>query len=367
MTVLLHRLFVAPRPAWPLAIARIGLGLVVVAWTLSLIPDASTFFGDNPAFGPEVADERWSWTLPLDSPGAAWTALALLAVAGVMICVGWHPTPWFLVAFVLLVAVERRNPLIINSGDLILRDLMLLMALTPSGAALSVDRWRAHGRDALWTSPMVAPWGLRLVQAQVMVVYLTAFWFKRGDEWAEGTAVSTALRLDDLARFPVPDLFVDHVLVVAALTWGTLAVEAALGTLLWVRRLRPILVPLGVALHLFIGTFLMVGFFSLTMICALMTFLDADAIDRRIARRRRRDQGGGGAPHGDTGFPPDAPETELESGDGTRKPTSAPGPPVSSRSGRSVAQTVPPWRSTIWATIARPRPEPGIERVASLR
>ena len=188
----------------------------------------------------------------------------------------------------LLVSVQRRNHLILNSGDIVLRDLTLLLAFTPTGAALSFDRYRRLGRDGLYTAGMVAPWGLRLVQLQVMVVYIFAFWSKSGNEWREGIAVSTALRLHDLQRIGELDVLVENIWVVAVLTWGTMVVELMLGTLLWYKPLRPMLIVLGVLLHLSIDGLLLVGFFGLTMIGGLMTFLDGDTIEQSVRAKRQR-------------------------------------------------------------------------------
>ncbi|MEP6297066.1 MAG: HTTM domain-containing protein, partial [Ilumatobacter sp.] len=81
-------------------------------------------------------------------------------------------------------------------------------------------------------------------------------------------------------------VLVDDIWVVAFLTWSTLVVELALGTLLWVRRLRPALIVFGVLLHVMIDTFVLVGFFGIAMVAGLATFLDADRLDTLVARRR---------------------------------------------------------------------------------
>jgi len=280
-----HRMFVAERPAWPLAIARIVIGIATLGWALSMWFDATTFLGGDALVGTEFDSSLWRW-LPIDSDLDARLALVALVVAAIAIIVGWKPTVWFLVAFVLLTALQRRAPSIINSGDLILRNLTLLLAFTPTGAALSVDRVRRFGRDALFTSGRVAPWGLRLVQLQMMIVYLFAFWSKSGESWRDGSAVSTVFRIDDLQRFGPVGLLVDSVAIVAILTWSTLALELALGGLLWAKRLRPWLIAGGIALHLSIDTFVLVGFFGITMIGGLMTFLDAERIDAWVTRAR---------------------------------------------------------------------------------
>ena len=247
-----HALIEARRPAWPLAMMRIGYGAVLLLWTVTMALDLDDLLGTDAIVPPELAvSGRWRW-LPLDTTASVAVALVALAVASLAILVGWRPSVWLAVAFVLLVAVHHRNPLIINSGDLLLRDLAALLALCPTGAALSVDRWRRHGRGALRTAPLVAPWGLRLIQLQVVVVYFFAFWSKSGPLWRDGTAVSTVLRIDDLTRFGRLDVLADDVVLIAVLTWSALAVELALATLLWVRRLRPALVVAGVALLVYV-------------------------------------------------------------------------------------------------------------------
>lgn len=276
------------RPAWPLAIMRILFGVTLLAWTGSMAADAEDLLGTNAIVPARFATQnRWNW-FDLDSTGAVWVALAALAFASIAIIVGWRPTGWLLLSFILLVAIQRRNPVILNSGDLLIRNLAFLLALTPTGAALSFDRWRRHGRAALRTAPLVAPWGLRLIQLQLITVYLFAFWSKSGDTWRGGTAVSTVFRLEDLQRIAAPTWLVESVIIIAVLSWGALAIELGLATLLWYKPLRPVLVALGVTLHLFIDTFLLVGFFGPLMITGLIAYSDADWIDNVVARRFRR-------------------------------------------------------------------------------
>lgn len=278
------RLLFVPQSAWPIAIARIVIGVAILGWSVSMMFDVDALLGSDALIGTEFASGQWQW-LPLDSTAAVWAALVGLVVASIGIIVGFRSTWFLLAAFVLLVAVQRRSPMILNSGDIIVRNLTLLLACCPTSAALSVDRWRRHGTAALRSAPLVAPWGLRLVQLQMIVVYFVAFWGKSGELWRDGTAVSTSLRLLDLQRFGQLDVLVDNVAIVAVLTWGTLAVELALAALLWHRPARPTLIVLGIVLHLMIDTFLLVGFFGIAMIAGLMSFLDGDRLDERLARR----------------------------------------------------------------------------------
>lgn len=279
-------LFVRRRPAWPIAIIRILFGLVVFGWTATMALDVDGLLGASALVPGEFAAQGvWNW-FALESTGAVWVAILALLVASVAITVGWRPTEWLVLTFLVLVAVQRRNPVILNSGDLLLRDFALILAFMPTGAALSVDRWRRHGRAALWTAPNVAPWGLRLMQLQLCVVYFFAFWSKSGELWRNGTAVSTVFRIDDITRFESPGWLISNVFLIGLFTWGTLAIELALATLLWARRLRPLLIGLGILLHLFIDAFVLVGFFGPLMMIGLLSFADADWLEHRIAARR---------------------------------------------------------------------------------
>ena len=61
------------------------------------------------------------------------------------------------------------------------------------------------GRESLWTAPLVAPWGLRLVQLQMVVVYFFAFWSKNGPTLARrhsGVDGSTPRRSPPIPRRP---------------------------------------------------------------------------------------------------------------------------------------------------------------------
>ena len=81
---------------------------------------------------------------------------------------------------------------------------------------------------------------MRLLQIQFSMVYLFAVWDKvRGITWNNGTAVSFALRITDLERFPVPGFITHSLLISNLLTYGTLAIELSLAILVWNRTLRP--------------------------------------------------------------------------------------------------------------------------------
>src|SRR5207245_527144 len=138
-----------------------------------------------------------------------------------------------LLVFVGLLSFQRRDPYAFDSGDDLLRIIALYLVLSAAGASLSLDSLR-RARERFWEFPARARWPVRLLQVQLSVIYLATVWAKtRGTSWNDGSAVSYALRLKDLTRFPVPSGLTTSVLVSNVMTYGTLAIELSLGVLVW--------------------------------------------------------------------------------------------------------------------------------------
>lgn len=271
-----------------LALVRIALGLVVLAWTLSLSGDLFAFFATD-GIQPSQPRVVGVWGILRIAPGHVAVALlfAALLLAAVCMTLGFQTRLASVIVFLGLLSFERRSPLVFNAGDQLLRILAFYMMLAPSGSALSLDRRLNGGR--LLEFPARAPWALRLMQLQLSFVYIGAVWAKvQGTTWNDGTAVSYALRLTDLQRLPVPSFVTHSVTLSALLTYGTLATELSLGLLVWNRRLRPWVLGSGVLLHLGIDWSLRVGFFTLALFVMYLAFLPperADALIRAVHRR----------------------------------------------------------------------------------
>jgi predicted DCC family thiol-disulfide oxidoreductase YuxK len=284
-----NRFWFTPGSTSTLALFRIAFGVVVLAWTFSLAPSLFSFFSEGGLLSeqPDRGAEAWS-LLELFPSDAAVTALYVLLVAGALsLLVGFRSRLAALVVFVCLVSFGRRNPMVLNSGDLLLSVLAFYLMLAPSGAALSVDRW-LRNRTTFWELPERSLWPLRLVQVQLSILYVAAVWEKvQGTTWNDGTAVSYAFRIEDLERFPLPDLVTGSLVLVNLLTFGTLAVELALGLLVWNRVLRPWVLLAGVGLHLGIDFTVRVGFFSYAVLVAYIAFIPPETAREWILRLRR--------------------------------------------------------------------------------
>ena len=273
-----------------LAVFRIAFGIVVLTWTISLAPALYSFYDDRgilPAY-PDGGSGAWG-LLQLNSSATAVTILYLFLLVGALcLVVGFKTRLAAVVTFACLISFGRRNPWVLNSGDLLVFVLAFYLMLAPSGAALSVDRW-LQSKSGFWEFPLRSLWPLRLIQVQVSLLYFFAVWEKlRGETWNDGTAVSYAFRIEDLERFPVPGFVTDSLLLANLLTYGTLAIELALAILVWNRKLRPWVLLLGVMLHLSIAYAVRVGFFSVAAVVAYIAFLPPATVGEWVYRLKDR-------------------------------------------------------------------------------
>jgi uncharacterized membrane protein YphA (DoxX/SURF4 family) len=283
------RFWFAPTSTATMALFRIALGLLLVFWTIALAPDLKAFFTEE-GLRPPPNSSGWLWNVfeVLGEHTAVYVVWALLLVASICLVLGLFTRVAAVVAFLAVLSFERQNEWVFNSGDFLIRNMCFYLALMPSGAALSLDRLRRH-RDRFWEFPLRAPWALRLVQIQLSVVYIATVWAKlRGDTWNDGTAVSYALRVEDLMRFQFPSAVTESLFLSNLLTFGTLFTEASIGILVWNRRARPWVLVAGVLLHLGIELTLDVGFFSLAMFVLYLSFVSPEASERFVRGVIRR-------------------------------------------------------------------------------
>lgn len=292
-------LFSTPRRAWnqwwfgpispvPLGLFRLVFGLLVLAYGLLLFPDRVLWFGERGLLTSADADRYNQFT----SVGARinllhgvssehWLTVffVVFLLGSLMLALGLATRFSSILVFVMLATLHNRDAIIHNSGDTLMMVMAAYLVLAPAGAACSLDRlWRVrHGREGE-TPPLIVPWVQRLMQLQIAAVYCSTFFSKIGGAtWRDGTAVYYALHLADVARFPVPWIDARHAWFIHGLTWGSIAIELSLWTLIWLPRTRLYALAAGVLLHLGIEYAMNIPLFSFLMItCYLLFLTEAD-------------------------------------------------------------------------------------------
>ena len=268
------------QPAYTIGLVRMAFGAVATGWTVSLLPDLYAFFGPH-GVEPQRPESPYQWgVFEIWSSNTALVAgWVLLLVSSLALMIGWHSRLAALAVFVLIVSFQHRNAWAFNSGDLAVRLDALLLAISPCGAALSLDQLRSTGE--FWSAQQRPHWPMRLMQVQLSLIYLAAAQAKlNGNAWPQGTAVSYALRLSDMLLLPMPHWFTTSALLMNVVTWGVLATELSIGILVWNKRLRPWVLGAGVLMHSAIMITITVGFFSVAIFVLYLAFVPPDFVER---------------------------------------------------------------------------------------
>ena len=269
-----------PQSAYTLGLIRMAFGAVAIAWAVSLLPDLYALFGRH-GVEPQQPESAYQWSV-----FAIWTSdqvlligWILLLVSAVALMIGWHSRLAALMVFVLILSFEHRDPWTFNTGDLAVRIEALFLAISPCGAALSLDQVRGAGK--FWSAQQRPQWPVRLMQVQLSLIYLGSVQAKlNGNAWPQGTAVSYALRLQDMLLLPLPHWLTTSALLMNAVTWSTLAIELSVGILVWNRRLRPWVLAAGVVMHTMIMITIAVGFFTLAVFVLYLAFVPPEIVER---------------------------------------------------------------------------------------
>ena len=282
-----NRFFFEPESPSPIGIYRFLVGLLLLANYALMYPDILIWFGQRgtltPATGLRVSGGAGLNLLKLLPQSDAWVQIFFIfsCLVALTLMVGLFTRISAVLVFVTLVTLHHRNPVILNGGDSFLRVVCFFLIFSQAGAAFSVDRLirLARGKEA-GPPKARAPWAMRMIQIQLAFVYFYAFvWKAMGTMWIGGTAVYYTSRLAEFWRFPVPYVF-EHMWTIKLWTWSTLALEFALGTLVWIKEFRYWVLLGGVLLHAGIDYSMNIPLFGFIMCAAYITFVEPSDLHR---------------------------------------------------------------------------------------
>jgi hypothetical protein len=277
-----------PADATTVGLIRLLTGLLVVythaVWGLAL----EDFFGPESWISPDllafIQQNQYAYTLWSYVP-ARWLWPAYLGGMAVLVC--FAVGLWTQVMAILALAVEvsfvNRVPEALFGLDKIYVMLTLYLAIGPSGAALSVDRYlaRRRGREARADAPSsAANLSQRLIQVHMCIVYLFSGVTKLiGPAWWHGDAMWMALANLDYAAVD-SSWMAWHPWLLNLLTHFTVVWETSFCVLIWLPRWRPLVLVGAVILHAGIGALLGLWTFSLIMLVGCLAFVPGEGVRR---------------------------------------------------------------------------------------
>ena len=271
-----------------LAAFRGGLALVVLVDLARRLPDARAFYTDTGVLPRSLLAELYPGYAAVSLHAISGTLavqLVLVTLAGVAalaLLVGYRTRLAAVASLGLLVSLQLRNPLVLNSGDVLLRRLLFWGCLLPLGSRWAVDSGAGDGSETTDTVVGLATAGLL---AQVVVVYATNAVVKlRADVWLRGEAVRYAFQLDHFTVGP-GDLVAGWTPALQLAAWGWLALLVLSPLLVGLTgRARGALVGAFVATHLGMLLTMQLGVFPVVSLVGLLALLPAWVWDRLEAR-----------------------------------------------------------------------------------
>jgi hypothetical protein len=280
----------SPGSTLPVCIFRILLGLLILQVQLLTSRDWVTWYTDKGVYTLSTCQQYLGAPcinlltfLPSDER-TIYGFMAVFLIAIVCFTIGLFTRWSTIVVFLMLTTLDHRNPLILNGGDTYLRCCMFWMMFAPAGELLSLDhylkQWWRGEKPAAEADPQRSRWVWRLLQLQLVAVYVQCFWSKTlGNTWLDGTALYYVLHEREYLRFPLP-INIENIWVSKLLTWGTLVIEFSMWSLIWIKELRYYVLAAALMLHLGIEYTMNIPVFEQAMIASLILFVEPDHIRR---------------------------------------------------------------------------------------
>jgi predicted DCC family thiol-disulfide oxidoreductase YuxK len=283
-----ERIWFQNRSTLPLELARIGIGAAVLLHYSLATPYLYDFWGETGWIPPSIASHRDPWAQSilfyLTAPWQllAWHLVFLFSCAAFM--VGWR-TSWVKwIVFIGEISYRYRNGFLVYGVDGILCALLFILCLAPTGRALSLDRvreLRGAKRSDLEAVPRhyTSVWAgacIRLMQIQMATLFFYSGITKiQGEvsDWRNGNAVWLLFSSIDYYNRFLLDLFAFHYWLVPVATYAVVLIEIAFPFLIWQRRTRPYMLAAAILLHIQIGVFMGLFYFSFVMIMGHMSFV----------------------------------------------------------------------------------------------
>lgn len=288
-----NRFFFDPQPTRVLGAYRIAIGILTLYSFLLFAKDATTFFSDRGVIAvstcERMQEREWHSVLAvLRTPAGVNCTLVALFLVAVSFTAGFYTRASSILLYILVTSFHERNPLVMNSGDSVLRTMLFFFMFAPAGKSYSVDSIRRRRAGFEPEPTLAAPWAQRMMQIQVAVIYFTTAYAKsRGDLYHNGSAMYYAFGLVDFNVHGVENLM-NYPVVYSAMTFGMLFIEISFPFLIWFRASRPYAIAMGILLHLWIMWCMTLPVFGILMIATYLCFLTDEEFSALVAWIRAR-------------------------------------------------------------------------------
>ena len=262
-----------------------------LVWSLDLM----AFLGPDAWISSEVSREiasgqnRYGWTplWSISSPGAIWTFHLVGLVAIFMFTIGMFTRVTAVLAWMFAVAYCQRLQGTLFGLDQVNTMLTLYLMFAPCGAVYSVDHWlrRRSGNERV-IATVGANLTTRCIQLHMCVIYFFGGIHKiTGGDWRNGHAMWFSIANHEYQSIDLTWMGQGGwPYVLGLLTHLTVAWEISYAALVWPRFTRPIVLGIGLMVHLGIALFLGMITFGVAMIIGNLAFISPQLV-KRVSRQ----------------------------------------------------------------------------------
>lgn len=280
----IDKFFFEERPTEGIALIRIMFMALTFCYFLADIGNLQDFYGPHAVISLETTKDQFPFfhgnLFHLFRPNYE-VALLIFGVYGIAILfsmIGLFTRASLVTVLICMTSLHQRNIWLLCSSEILMRIMTIYLVCSPCGHSLSVDSLLGRYFYQFKKPRNWAVWTTRLIQIQLSVVYLWTVIHKlKGDTWLDGSAVYYATRLESLKNVTVPYIF-DSMAGIKLATWGTLAMEFSLGSLIWIPRFRKPLIAIGIVFHMMIELTMSIPFFEIYMMIYLLSFLKPEEV-----------------------------------------------------------------------------------------
>jgi hypothetical protein len=276
-----NRFLFGPVSARPLGLFRIVFGAMTLVYLAMMTAQFDYWYTDRGLLQGTESREAAGPYRPsplhyVHDPITPRIVHAVAFAAALGLTIGWRTRTMSVVFWLALLSLYHRNPSSNGGPDAMPAILSFYMMLCPSGAAYSLDARREAKRRGTPAEPLIIPWGLRLLQMQICLIYFQSCVIKcGGGTWMDGTATHYVLFNREFDWFNF-EWLAGYPILVNLMTHVTLLIEFALAFWLWFRPTRRWAILGGILLHAGIRPVLNIPGFGEIMCASYLAFLDPD-------------------------------------------------------------------------------------------
>ena len=195
----------------------------------------------------------------------------VMLLVSISLIVGYKTTIATVLAWILTISVQNRNPLIIQGGDVIFRVILFWAMFLPWGKRFSLDTFLDKRKQTI-AKTFVSVASIAYI-AEIFMFYFMSGILKTGAAWHNGTAIYYALSVDQFAT-PIGHFLLGFPALISILTFFVIYLEIY-GPFLfifpfWNNQMRMIGIILFILMQIGINTSMSIGLFGL--ICIVITF-----------------------------------------------------------------------------------------------